>query len=251
MKNAAARLANRSSAVRDPRPRARLALLRLRPRDPAADARASRAGGPVRCCFTYGETANAPPVPRQGRARGRQARARRGVVAESDFGARSHQVPAAGALAWSASKERASWCRWTCAPRAAAGSISASTTTRAPSARSSASASPASARASTRRPGAPSQALGAPRQRGVAEAVSSVGWPQGRDEIEVGTLQAKLHQEKGRLSLVREKKATPLRALGGRSPKGRSPPSTRCSRRSSWGSWRGSSSCSSCPDLLS
>jgi hypothetical protein len=52
------------------------------------------------------------------------------------------------------------------------------------------------------------------------EPVSAVGWPSGRDEIEVGTLQAKLRQEKGRISLVREKKATPLRALGGRSPKG-------------------------------
>ena len=52
------------------------------------------------------------------------------------------------------------------------------------------------------------------------EPVSSVGWPEGRDEVEVGALQAKLHQDKGRLSLVREKKSTPLRALGGRSPRG-------------------------------
>ena len=47
-----------------------------------------------------------------------------------------------------------------------------------------------------------------------------MGWPSGRDEIEVGTLQAKLRQEKGRISLVREKKTTQLRALGGHAPKG-------------------------------
>jgi hypothetical protein len=49
------------------------------------------------------------------------------------------------------------------------------------------------------------------------ESVASVGWPSGRDEIDVGTLQAKLRQERGRISLVREKKATPLR---GHAPKG-------------------------------
>jgi hypothetical protein len=49
------------------------------------------------------------------------------------------------------------------------------------------------------------------------EAVSSVGWPSGQDEIEVGTLNAKLRQDKGgRISIVRDKKATPLRAMGGR-----------------------------------
>jgi hypothetical protein len=47
-----------------------------------------------------------------------------------------------------------------------------------------------------------------------------VGWPSGRDEIEVATLEAKLHQDRGRLTLVRGKKSTPLRAQGGRSPKG-------------------------------
>jgi hypothetical protein len=48
------------------------------------------------------------------------------------------------------------------------------------------------------------------------EAVSSVGWPSGRDEIEVGTLNAKLRQDKGRISIVRDKKSTPLRAMGGK-----------------------------------
>jgi hypothetical protein len=50
------------------------------------------------------------------------------------------------------------------------------------------------------------------------ESVASVGWPSGRDEIDVGTLQAKLRQDKGKLSIVREKKTTPLR--GSRSGKG-------------------------------
>jgi hypothetical protein len=47
------------------------------------------------------------------------------------------------------------------------------------------------------------------------EAISSVGWPSGRDEIEVGTLSAKLKTDRGRLSLVREKKTMPLHAAGG------------------------------------
>ncbi|APR77377.1 Hypothetical protein A7982_02724 [Minicystis rosea] len=50
------------------------------------------------------------------------------------------------------------------------------------------------------------------------EAIFSVGWPQGRDELESGTM--KLRYEKGKLLYVPEKKGpTPLRALGGRSPK--------------------------------
>jgi hypothetical protein len=52
------------------------------------------------------------------------------------------------------------------------------------------------------------------------EGISSVGWPQGRDEIELGTLNAKLRNERGKLALVREKKTTPLKALGGHAPKG-------------------------------
>jgi hypothetical protein len=53
------------------------------------------------------------------------------------------------------------------------------------------------------------------------EAVYSIGWPSGRDEIDVSSLEMKLRYDKGRLSAVREKKpATPLRTLGGRSPKG-------------------------------
>lgn len=47
------------------------------------------------------------------------------------------------------------------------------------------------------------------------EAVSSVGWPSGRDEVEVGALGARLRFEKGRISLVQEKKTIALRALGG------------------------------------
>jgi hypothetical protein len=46
------------------------------------------------------------------------------------------------------------------------------------------------------------------------EPVSAVGWPSGRDEIDVATLQIRLHQDRGRLSVVNGKKSTPLRALG-------------------------------------
>ncbi|MFT3764208.1 MAG: hypothetical protein QM820_01610 [Minicystis sp.] len=50
------------------------------------------------------------------------------------------------------------------------------------------------------------------------EAIFSVGWPAGRDEVESGSM--KLRYEKGKLLYVNEKKPpTPLRALGGRSPK--------------------------------
>jgi hypothetical protein len=52
------------------------------------------------------------------------------------------------------------------------------------------------------------------------EAISSVGWPSGRDEIEVGTLNAKLKNDRGRLSIVREKKTTALKAASGHAPKG-------------------------------
>ena len=51
------------------------------------------------------------------------------------------------------------------------------------------------------------------------EPVSAAGWPSGRDELPVGALGGKLRYEKGQLSLAGEKKAAPLRALGGRSPK--------------------------------
>jgi hypothetical protein len=52
------------------------------------------------------------------------------------------------------------------------------------------------------------------------ESVSSIGWPSGRDEIDVSSAGLKLRYEKGKLSVVREKKAaTPLRSLGGRTPK--------------------------------
>lgn len=54
------------------------------------------------------------------------------------------------------------------------------------------------------------------------EAVYSVGWPSGRDELEIGAQNLKLRYEKGRLLLVNEKKTTPLRALGGRAPKSES-----------------------------
>jgi hypothetical protein len=52
------------------------------------------------------------------------------------------------------------------------------------------------------------------------EAISSVGWPSGRDEIEVGTLNAKLKNDRGKLAIVREKKTTALKASGGHAPKG-------------------------------
>jgi hypothetical protein len=53
------------------------------------------------------------------------------------------------------------------------------------------------------------------------EAVYSIGWPSGRDEIEVGALGGKLRYEQGRLSLARDKKApAQLRALRGKAPRG-------------------------------
>ncbi len=53
------------------------------------------------------------------------------------------------------------------------------------------------------------------------EAVSAVGWPSGREEMDIESINLKLRFERGKLSAVREKKpATPLRSLGGRSPKG-------------------------------
>jgi hypothetical protein len=52
------------------------------------------------------------------------------------------------------------------------------------------------------------------------ESVASIGWPAGRDEIDVGTLGAKLRNDHGRFSFVRGSKTSPLRALGGRAPKG-------------------------------
>jgi hypothetical protein len=44
------------------------------------------------------------------------------------------------------------------------------------------------------------------------EGVSSIGWPDGRDEIDVGTLGAKLRYERGGISIVRDGKATALRS---------------------------------------
>jgi len=53
------------------------------------------------------------------------------------------------------------------------------------------------------------------------ESINAIGWPSGREEIDVGSLGVKLRYEKGKLSVSGEKKApTPLRALGGRAPKG-------------------------------
>jgi hypothetical protein len=52
------------------------------------------------------------------------------------------------------------------------------------------------------------------------EAVSSIGWPSGRDEIDVSSLELKLRFDKGKLSAVREKKPpTALRVGGGKGPK--------------------------------
>lgn len=52
------------------------------------------------------------------------------------------------------------------------------------------------------------------------EAVSSIGWPSGRDEIDVGSLELKLRYAKGKLSAVREKKPpVALRVGGGKGPK--------------------------------
>jgi hypothetical protein len=53
------------------------------------------------------------------------------------------------------------------------------------------------------------------------EAVSSIGWPSGRDELDVATLNVKLRNDRGRISLVREgKPPAQLRVLGGKPPKG-------------------------------
>ncbi len=51
------------------------------------------------------------------------------------------------------------------------------------------------------------------------EAVGAIGWPSGRDEIDVGTLGGKLRYEKGRLSLAVDKKVVPLHPQGGRAPR--------------------------------
>jgi hypothetical protein len=50
------------------------------------------------------------------------------------------------------------------------------------------------------------------------EAIFSVGWPSGRDEIDVSALGGKLRYEQGRLSVVRDKKTAPLH--GGKAPRG-------------------------------
>lgn len=53
------------------------------------------------------------------------------------------------------------------------------------------------------------------------EPISAVGWPSGREEMEVGSIGLTLRFSRGKLEAVREKKpALPLRSLGGRSPKG-------------------------------
>lgn len=52
------------------------------------------------------------------------------------------------------------------------------------------------------------------------EAVYAIGWPSGRDEIDLTTLNIKLHYENGKLTVPREKKpAVQLRAAGGKAPK--------------------------------
>jgi hypothetical protein len=51
------------------------------------------------------------------------------------------------------------------------------------------------------------------------EAIYAVGWPSGQDEIDVNALGGKLQRAQGRVSLVREKKTAPLRALGGKGAK--------------------------------
>lgn len=52
------------------------------------------------------------------------------------------------------------------------------------------------------------------------EAIGSVGWPSGREEIDVGSLELKLRYAKGKLSAVREKKPpVALRVGGGKGPK--------------------------------
>jgi hypothetical protein len=51
------------------------------------------------------------------------------------------------------------------------------------------------------------------------EPISSIGWPSGRDEIDVNALGGKLRYERGKLSLVLDKKAVALRASGGKAPR--------------------------------
>jgi hypothetical protein len=52
------------------------------------------------------------------------------------------------------------------------------------------------------------------------EPVSAIGWPSGRDELDVSTLGARLHYEKGKLTMaVGQKPPTPLRPLGGKAPR--------------------------------
>jgi hypothetical protein len=52
------------------------------------------------------------------------------------------------------------------------------------------------------------------------EAIYAVGWPQGRDEVELHSIQLKLRLDRGKLTIPREKKpALPLRVLGGKGPK--------------------------------
>lgn len=50
------------------------------------------------------------------------------------------------------------------------------------------------------------------------EPIYSVGWPSGRDEIDVSALGGKLRYEQGRLSVVRDKKTSPLH--GAKAPRG-------------------------------
>jgi hypothetical protein len=62
--------------------------------------------------------------------------------------------------------------------------------------------------------------LAARFEREGYESINAIGWPSGREEIDVGSLGVKLRYEKGKLSVVTEKKGpAPLRALGGRAPK--------------------------------
>jgi hypothetical protein len=52
------------------------------------------------------------------------------------------------------------------------------------------------------------------------EAISSVGWPSGRDELDLSAANLKLKYDKGRLAVLAEKKApVALRVGGGRAPR--------------------------------
>ena len=52
------------------------------------------------------------------------------------------------------------------------------------------------------------------------EAIYAVGWPNGRDEVEIHTIQLKLRVDRGKLTVPREKKpGLPVRVLGGKGPK--------------------------------